>query len=292
MNSIDFLEKKFKSAFSEDQSKVLADVIIHSYENLVKIPDFNEFKQITLNIESAQTKAELKMGELAEAQIRTEHRVEELAEAQIRTEHRVEELAEAQKRTEERVEELAEAQIRTEHRVEELAEAQKRTEESVAKLSSSVEILSQKVEDLAVAQKSTEISLQNLSRQVGGLSEAFGGSLEDFAKDLVPEILENNWDMKIDSCESLEIQDQSKILEFDLVIEGTIGGKLITVLVEVKSNLTLEETKKFFLKVDIAKNYFSGEIRVLFFGYRVKREALEFIKDMGGYAISTRGKIL
>ncbi len=49
MNSIDFLETKFKSAFGEDQSKVLADVIIHSYDNLIKIPESNEIKQITLN---------------------------------------------------------------------------------------------------------------------------------------------------------------------------------------------------------------------------------------------------
>ncbi len=42
---------------------------------------------------------------------------------------------------------------------------------------------------LAEAQARTEWAVKDLAKQVGGLSNALGGSLEDFACDLVPEML-------------------------------------------------------------------------------------------------------
>jgi len=77
--------------------------------------------------------------------------------------------------------------------VRELAEAQKRTDASVQRLFKSHE-------DLAEAQRRTEWALADLAKQVGGLSNALGGSLEDFACDLVPEILEKHWQMQITSA--------------------------------------------------------------------------------------------
>ncbi|WP_460193933.1 hypothetical protein [Thermosynechococcus sp. FA-CM-4201] len=74
------------------------------------------------------------------------------------------------------VTDLAQAQKRTEERLEELAAAQKRTEE--------------RVDQLAAAQERTERAVKQLARQVSGLSEALGGSLEDLALEVVPEILE------------------------------------------------------------------------------------------------------
>ncbi|NBU97673.1 MAG: hypothetical protein EBS19_05550 [Spirochaetia bacterium] len=229
MNKIELLESKFKSVFNEDQSQILADVIYHSYEDLVKISDFTELKEIVLDLGGSQ------------------------------------------KRTETRVEDLAESLKRTDKKVEELADALKQTDQKVDKL---------------------EKSVQNLARQVGGLSESFGGSLEDFALDIVPEVLENNWNMSIDLAYREDFVVRNKTVEIDLIIEGTIQNKPTVVLCEVKSNLTLEEAKKFFLLVELIKDKFEAEIRVLFFGYRVKRDALEFIKDMGGFAISTRGLLL
>ena len=41
------------------------------------------------------------------------------------------------------------------------------------------------------AQRRTEWAVKDLAKQVGGLSAVLGGSLEDFACDLVPELLEN-----------------------------------------------------------------------------------------------------
>ncbi|AXY67731.1 hypothetical protein D3A95_05065 [Thermosynechococcus sichuanensis E542] len=193
----------------------------------------------------------------------------------------VADLAQAQKRTEERVDqltvtvaELAEAQKRTEERVEELAQAQKRTEE--------------RVDQLAAAQERTERAVRQLARQVGGLSEALGGSLEDLALEVVPEILEYRWGMEIEFCDRDTLPLRNGEYEFDLVIRGQVHGEPLLVLGEVKSNITESEVERFLNLV--AQVEASEEIRPLFFGYRLERAAKELIRDRGAVMVSTRGK--
>ncbi|MDR7899205.1 MULTISPECIES: hypothetical protein [unclassified Thermosynechococcus] len=254
------LEEKLRTAFSPEQAHLLAEVIREAYDDLVKAKDFNELKAI--------------VADLAQAQKRTEERVEELAAAQKRTEERVEELAQAQKRTEERVEELAQAQKRTEERLEELAEAQKRTEE--------------RVDQLAAAQERTERAVKQLARQVGGLSEALGGSLEDLALEVVPEILEYRWGMEIEFCDRDTLPLRNGEYEFDLVIRGQVEGQPVLVLGEVKSNITESEVERFLNLV--AQVAAPEEIRPLFFGYRVERAAKALIRDRDAVMVTTRGK--
>ncbi|WKT81196.1 hypothetical protein QYC27_13065 [Thermosynechococcus sp. PP45] len=254
------LEEKLRAAFSPEQAHLLAEVIREAYDDLVKAKDFNELKAI--------------VADLAQAQKRTEERVEELAAAQKRTEERVEELAAAQKRTEERVEELAAAQKRTEERLEELAAAQKRTEE--------------RVDQLAAAQERTERAVKQLARQVGGLSEALGGSLEDLALEVVPEILEYRWGMEIEFCDRDTLPLRNGEYEFDLVIRGQVAGRPILVLGEVKSNITESEVERFLNLV--AQVAAPEEVHPLFFGYRVERAAKALIRDRDAVMVTTRGK--
>ena len=299
MDKIEFLESKFKSAFNEDQSQILAEVIYHNYEDLVKISDFTELKGIVIDSRNSQKRTESRFDDLAESLKRTDKKVDDLAESLKKTDKKVDDLADGLKRTDKKVDDLAESLKRTDKKVDDLADGLKRTDKKVDDLAESLKKTDKKVDELAHAQKETdkkvdklEKSVQNLARQVGGLSESFGGSLEDFALDIVPEVLENNWNMSIDSAYREDFVLRGRTIEVDLIIEGTIQDKSIVVLCEVKSNLTLEEAKKFFLLVELIKDKFEAEIRVLFFGYRVKRDALEFIKDMGGFAISTRGLLL
>jgi predicted transcriptional regulator len=173
---------------------------------------------------------------------------------------------------------LAEAQKRTESRVEELAEAQKRTES--------------RVEELAVAQKRTENSLQQLARQVGGLSEAFGGTLEDFACDLVPELLEKYWNLIPSFCEPDGMETGEGEYPFDLVVRGTIHGKPVTVLIEVKSNVTATEATKFLRLVEKVRTHQPQEdIRAVFFGFRADKAARKAITEAGAAMVFTRGVI-
>ncbi|WNC22255.1 hypothetical protein RHI63_12850 [Thermosynechococcus sp. GLH187] len=193
----------------------------------------------------------------------------------------VADLAQAQKRTEERVDqltvtvaELAQAQKRTEERVEELAAAQKRTEE--------------RMDQLAAAQERTERAVKQLARQVGGLSEALGGSLEDLALEVVPEILEYRWGMEIEFCDRDTLPLRNGEYEFDLVIRGQVAGRPILVLGEVKSNITESEVERFLNLV--AQVEAPEEIRPLFFGYRVERAAKALIRDRDAVMVTTRGK--
>ncbi|QSF49186.1 hypothetical protein [Thermosynechococcus sp. TA-1] len=250
---ISALEEKLRTAFSPEQAHLLAEVIREAYDDLVKAKDFNELKAI--------------VADLAQAQKRTEERLEELAAAQKRTEERVEELAAAQKRTEERVDQLTVT-------VAELAQAQKRTEE--------------RMDQLAAAQERTERAVKQLARQVGGLSEALGGSLEDLALEVVSEILEYRWGMEIEFCDRDTLPLRNGEYEFDLVIRGQVAGRPVLVLGEVKSNITESEVERFLNLV--AQVEAPEEIRPLFFGYRVERAAKALIRDRNAVMVTTRGK--
>lgn len=258
MPTISELKRRFLTAFSDEQSSLLADIFYSNYDSLAKSQDLKQLSGIVT--------------ELAEAQKNTDATVKELAEAQKNTDATVKELAEAQKRTEVKVEELAEAQKNTDATVKELAEAQKRTEVTLEKMSKEV---------------------RNLAKQVGGLSEALGGSLEDFALDMVPELLEKYWNLQIISCSREEVKINDRTIEFDVFIEGVIDTKKIIVIGEVKSNITKEEVKKHYKKVDMIRPLHpDSEIRVVFFGYRAYREVRELISSLGGSMIFTNSKSL
>ena len=170
----------------------------------------------------------------------------------------VKELSEAQK-------ELSEAQQRTEERVEELADAQKRTEWAVA----------------------------DLAKQVGGLSNALGGSLEDFACDLVPEILENRWCFVTKSAGPEDLTDGGRHREFDVVVRGEIEGKPVIVVCETKASVSTAEVTKFLKVVEKIRSRHPGQdIRPLFFGYKADRKARDMIVKAGAAMIFTRGVMI
>ena len=198
--------------------------------------------------------------------------VKELATAQH-------ELAEAQQRTESRVEDLTEAQTRTESHVEELAEAQKRTEA--------------RVEELAEAQMQTTWAVKDLAKQVGGLAGALGGSLEDFACDLVPELLEHHQGMVIASAGPEEIAVAGKPTEFDVVIRGTIDSRPVLILCEVKAAVSASEVRRFLEVVERVRESTPGaEIRAMFFGFRADSQARRAIVSAGAAMVFTRGVMI
>jgi len=170
--------------------------------------------------------------------------------------------------------------------VKDLADAQK-------DLADAQKDLAESQKELAEAQKQTEFSVTNLAKQVGGLSNALGGSLEDFACDLVPEILEKHWRLAVTSAEPEEITAGRSQREFDVVVRGTIDGRLVTVLCEVKAAVSVSEVVRF-LKI-VAKVRASRpaeDIRALFFGYKADRKAREAIEKAGAAMVFTRGVMI
>ena len=147
--------------------------------------------------------------------------------------------------------ELAVAQVRTDHHLQELATAQ---------------------QELAEAQQRTDWAVRVLAKQVGGLANALGGSLEDFACDLVPEMLEKHWQMEVTSAGPEELLIGRRLREIDVVVRGTIQGTPVMVVCEAKSTVSLKEVEGFLGIVDrLRAAHPDDDIRPLFFGYKADR---------------------
>jgi hypothetical protein len=172
------------------------------------------------------------------------------------------------------------------HSVQDLADAQQ-------ELTQSQQELADAQQELAHAQKRTEWAMADLTKQVGGLANALGGSIEDFACDLVPELLEKYWDMQIDSAHSEEIMVGNRQREIDVVVRGTIASKPVLVLCEAKANISPTEVQRFLKTVDKVRSARPTEdIRPLFFGYKANRTARELIVNSGAAMVFTRGVMI
>lgn len=79
------IKAKLSKVFDEEQAKVLTEVIVDAYDELVKVSDFNELKDIVKELAEAQKRTELKVEELAEAQKRTEEELRELVQEHKKT---------------------------------------------------------------------------------------------------------------------------------------------------------------------------------------------------------------
>ncbi len=146
---------------------------------------------------------------------------------------------------------------------------------------------------LANAQARTEWAIKDLAKQVGGLSNALGGSLEDFACDLVPEMLEKYWQMEVQSAATEELLIGRRYREIDVVVRGTVAGRPVTVLCEVKATVSRKEVDGFLAIIERYRSLHPDEdIRPLFFGYKADRKARERIVAEGTAMVFTRGVML
>ena len=206
----------------------------------------------------------------------------------------VHDLGEAQKRTEMRVEELADAQKRTEIHVDELARSQQEMRVTMQAMQASQR-------DMQASQQAMQGSLQemqravtDLAKQVGGLSNAVGANLEDFACDLVPELLEKYWRFATVSAGPEELTTTDGVSrEFDVVVRGTIDGRPVTVLCETKATVSTTEVSKFLRIVEKVREAYPGEdVRPLFFGYKANSAARGLITQSHAAMIFTRGVMI
>jgi len=243
------IEKKLENVFRREQTQVLAEVITSSYNDLVKVSDFNELKEIVKEIG-------IKLGVLTDAQNRTEVKVGELAEAQKRTELEL-------KRTEVRVGELAEAQKRTEIKVEELAEAQKRTELELQKLT---------------------IEHKKTREQVGGLSQTVGYTLENAAYKALPELLKKDYGITIQRRLKRDYiaDNKGNFIEINIIGEARRNGKDIMIIGESKSQLSKKGVDNFIRKKLAKIDKRDKEIFPLVITHMISSpEVEEYVKDKG-----------
>lgn len=243
------IEDKLKKAFSEEQVRVLGEVLSDikalTEKELVRAGDFNELKGIVKELAEAQKASEGRLGRL-------EVVVTELAEAQKRTEQRIEELAQAQKRTEERigrlevvVTELAEAQKRTEQRVEELAEALRRMEEAIEKL---------------------VVGLTNTRTDLGGLQRSFGYMLENEAYRSLPSIMQKKFGIEVKERflrKYLKLANGAEV-EINVLGKGVKNGEEVTIIGEAKSILEGNDVDRFLEILKGLKDVISGQVFKIF----------------------------
>ena len=127
--------------------------------------------------------------------------------------------------------ELAEAQRRTEQKLAELAEAQKRTEEGLRKLI---------------------LDHRKTRKQLGSLAHTFGYFLENEAYKHLPKLLQRDFGLEIERRllrDYIEIAP-NKYEEINIYGKGTIRGKPIIILGEVKSQLKKSDIDNFLKKVE------------------------------------------
>ena len=180
------------------------------------------------------------------------------------------------------VERLAESQQRTEHRVEELAESQRELAESQR--------------ELADAQRRTEHAIKDLAKQVGGLAATAGGNLEAYASERIPEVLADRFGFVMESCGTESIEVAGKSYEFDAVLRGTINGRPVVVLCEVKTNISESEVRGFLRIVDrvrpeVVKQAGGAEVRPLFFGYRAAVVTQKLVTSNDAWLVFPRGLV-
>jgi len=201
---------------------------------------------------------------------------------QLVTRHDFAELRGVVERLAKSQQELAESQLRTEKHVGELAEAQQQTEHTVANLATSVTRLEYAVKDLA--------------KQVGGLAATAGSNLEAYASERIPEVLAERFGFVMESCGSESIAAGEKSYEFDAVLRGTIDGRPVIVLCEVKTNISESEVRGFLRIVDrvrptVAKQVGGAEVRPLFFGYRAAVVTQKLATSSGAWLVFPRGLV-
>ena len=194
---------------------------------------------------------------------------------QLVTRHEFAELRSVVERLAESQQQLAESQQRTEHRVEELAESQR---------------------ELADAQRRTEHSIKDLAKQVGGLAATAGGNLEAYASERIPEVLAERFGFVMESCGSESIEAEGKSYEFDAVLRGTINGRPVVVLCEVKTNISESEVRGFLriaerVRKALAQETGEADVRPLFFGYRAAVVTQRMITSSDAWLVFPRGLV-
>ena len=206
----------------------------------------------------------------------------------------VQDLAEAQKRTEVRVEELTEAQRRTGIHLDELARSQQEMRIAQQEMRESQREMRDLQQEMQVSLVEMQRAIANLAKQVGGLSNAVGANLEDFACELVPELLEKYWRFVTVSAGPEEITTADRLSrEFDVVVRGTIDGRPVTVLCETKATVSTTEVVKFLRIVEKVREAHPGDdIRPLFFGYKANAAARTLITQSNAAMIFTRGVMI
>jgi myosin heavy subunit len=283
----------FRAALGDAAAKSLAQTLGAMFEELRDTVTKEDFRILRESIDAnvsrldgaitrlaeAQSRTEVKVGELAEgqsrlaaAQARTEERINELAQAQARTEVKIGELAEgqsrlaaAQARTEERIDELAQAQARTEVRMNELAQAQARTEVRMDELAHAQARTEVRMNELAQAQARTEERMNELAQAQARTEERMNelahaqARTEEQVRTLaeVTQRLSNRTDDIVGRTFELQFRDRLTAYLGRFLRRGKVVGN-DTLLDAIEPHVTTQEIDDFLRADIVAKGLVDG----------------------------------
>ena len=259
------MKNRFLVGFTEQQSELLAEFVVDTYDDLVTRRDFAELREVVADLAASEKR---------------------LAIAQERTETRVEELAVAQKETQAELMKLAASHDR-------LAASHDRLAASHDRLAISHEQTQSDVHELTRISKEVLWSLGDLRKQVGGLSNSVGHGLEAYAMERIPKLLEQRLGFITESSAPENIGGDGEEYAFDVVCRGTLDGHRMVVLCEVKTNITIAEVESFISIAMRAKPHIdTADVRTLFFGYRAGQKAQQLMADHRSMLAFPRGLIV
>ncbi|MBI3957191.1 MAG: hypothetical protein HY328_00175, partial [Chloroflexi bacterium] len=168
---------------------------------------------------------------------------------------------------------LTASQQRTDQRFEELAVAQK---------------------EFAASQRGMQLTLQALAKQVGGLSDRFGGGVEEAARGIVYFVLTTDlgWKVKILEAGWHKWGDaESEIDLYGQIFDPQRPDTKIWLFGEAKFNITTGEVKRFAAKVKRVQPRVEGELYPVLFSYRLRPEVLDAIQEAGLHYIGSNGRM-
>ena len=282
----------FRKAFDETQSQLLAEATARLHEDLVHREDFTKLTAIvdrladrTDRMAAAQERSDGRLDELAIAQTETQRNLAALALETKDLSREVKELSHEVKDLSHEVKELSQETKELSQEVKGLSQETKELSHEVKGLSQETKELSRETKGLAHGMKGLSRGMKDTRRQVGGLAQTVGYGLEAYAMDKIPQLLANTLTLVVQSSkpEQFTAADGTDD-EIDMVVRGSLAGKPVVFLCEVKTNITAKEVTDFLPIADrVGPQAGCDDVRMLYFAYRAGTQARQAVRDVGAY---------
>ena len=145
-----------------------------------------------------------------------------------------------------------------------------------------------RMEELAEAQKELTWAMRDTRKQLGGLSQSVGYGLEAYAMERIPKILTKELPFVEESSGPEQFAfPAGKTADIDVVVRGTLAGRPVVFLCEVKTNISPREVRRFLpVAARVRPEAGCDDVRMLYFCYRARPESRTAVANAGAYLAS------
>ena len=144
-----------------------------------------------------------------------------------------------------------------------------------------------------VSRISSASSLRRLARQVGGLSDAIGGDIEDIAYIVLHDVLarEFGWEIGVLERTWEPWEGEEEVDIFGRATDPARPGQTIWIVGEAKHNLTLGEVERFARRIERARRRLAGEVFAVCFAYRACPEVRARLRGLAIPLVFSYGRM-